>query len=210
MSAKKSIPERLWKSILANMPIPCVDIIVHTRVGGKTRVLLGYRKIYPYNDKWALPGGRIVKRESLRATANRQLKEIGIHPTGGYKLVGVYPVNFKRRSDISICLSTRLRSPQEPRPTREMAKYAWSPLNDLPSGLGSNYRTMLRDFESSRYTLILSATEVGREPSYGSMFSLNLCPKPDLASGRVIVEQTVKRTRQTLLSCFRSSSRRLN
>ena len=150
MSAKKSIPERLWKSILANMPIPCVDVIVHTRVGGKTRVLLGYRKIYPYNDKWALLGGRIIKKESLRATANRQLKEIGIHPTGGYKLVGVYPVNFKRRSDISICLSTRLRSPQEPRPTREMAKYAWSPLNDLPSGLGSNYRTMLRDFGSSR------------------------------------------------------------
>ena len=151
MSAKKSIPGRLWKIILANMPIACVDIIVHTRVGGKTRVLLGYRKIYPYNDQWALPGGRIVKKESLHATANRQLKEIGIRPTGGYKLVGVYPVNFKRRSDISICLSTRLRSPQEPRPTKEMAKYAWTPLNDLPSGLGSNYRTMLRDFESSTY-----------------------------------------------------------
>jgi len=151
MSAKKNIPEKLWKSILASMPIPCVDIIVHTGVGGKTRVLLGYRKIYPYNDQWALPGGRIVKKESQCATANRQLTEIGIRPTGGYKLVGVYPVNFRHRSDISICLSTRLRSQQEPRLTKEMAKYIWSPLNVLPSGLGSNYRTMLRDFESSTY-----------------------------------------------------------
>jgi len=151
MSAKKNIPEKLWKNVLAYMPIPCVDIIVHTRVGGKTRVLLGYRKIYPYNDKWALPGGRIVKKESLHPTANRQLKEIGIRPTGDYKLVGVYPVNFKRRSDISICLSTSLRSPQEPRPTKEMAKYTWSPLDDLPHNLGSNYRVMLRDFKSSTY-----------------------------------------------------------
>jgi len=151
MIAKKNIPERLWKSILANMPIPCVDVIVYAKVLRETRVLLGYRKIYPYNDQWALPGGRIVKRESLHVTANRQLKEIGIRPTGGYKLVGVYPVNFKRRSDISICLSTSLRSRQEPRPTKEMAEYAWSPLNDLPSGLGSNYRTMLRDLESSTY-----------------------------------------------------------
>jgi len=122
MIAKKSIPERLWKSILANMPIPCVDVIVYTRVLREACVLLGYRKIYPYNDKWALPGGRIVKKESLHATANRQLMEIGIRSRGGYELVGVYPVNFKRRSDISICLSTRLRSPQEPRPTREMAR----------------------------------------------------------------------------------------
>jgi ADP-ribose pyrophosphatase YjhB (NUDIX family) len=151
MSAKKSIPERFWRSILANMPIPCVDVIVYTGVVRETCVLLGYRKIYPYNDQWALPGGRIVKKESLHATANRQLREIGIRPMDSYKLVGVYPVNFRRRSDISICLSTRLRSPQEPRPTKEMAKYAWSPLNDLPSGLGSNYRTMLRDLESSTY-----------------------------------------------------------
>jgi hypothetical protein len=28
MRTKKNIPERLWKKVLANMPIPCVDIII--------------------------------------------------------------------------------------------------------------------------------------------------------------------------------------
>ena len=153
MSAKKNIPEKLWRSILASMPIPCVDVIVHANVLRETCVLLGYRKIYPYNDVWALPGGRIVKNESLRATANHQMLEIGIRPEGSYELVGVYPVNFKRRSDISICLSTRLRSPREPRPTKEMAKYMWAPIDDLPRNLGSNYRTMLNDFRLGRRTV---------------------------------------------------------
>lgn len=86
---RKRIPESLWKTILASVPIPCVDVIIHSKVKRETRVLLGYRKIYPYNDCWALPGGRIIKNESLRDTANRQLKEINLRPTGNYRLVGV-------------------------------------------------------------------------------------------------------------------------
>jgi len=147
----KNIPEKLWRTILATMPIVCVDLIVHRTVKLGTRVLLGYRKIYPYRDCWALPGGRIIKNETLRQTANRQLREIGLCPTDNYRLVGVYPVNFKRRSDISICLSIRLPSRQEPRTTSELTRYEWLPLDGLPSRLGSNYRTMLRDFREQRY-----------------------------------------------------------
>jgi 8-oxo-dGTP diphosphatase len=148
---RKTIPEKLWKTIVATMAIACVDLIVHRTVNHGTRVLLGYRKIYPYRDCWALPGGRMIKNETLREAANRQLEEIGLRPTDNYRLVGVYPVNFKRRSDISICLSTRLPSRQEPRTTSELVRYVWRPLNGLPSRLGSNYRTMLRDFKDQRY-----------------------------------------------------------
>ena len=151
MKVRKGIPQELWKRILASMPIACVDVIVCKKVKRGTRVLLGYRKIYPYGDLWALPGGRIIKRESLRDTANRQLREIGLRPTGEYRLVGVYPVNFKDRSDITICLSAHLTTSQEPRPTRELVKYTWRRLGDLPSRLGSNYRRMLRDFKDHRY-----------------------------------------------------------
>ena len=150
---RKDIPERLWKRVLANMSIPCVDIIVHTTFKHRTRVLLGYRKIYPYKDYWALPGGRIVKGESLRDTVDRQMREIGLRPTGDYRLVGVYPVNFKRRSDVSICLSTRLVPPQEPRPTKELVRYTWRRLNDLPARLGPNYRRMLKDFKDGHYSV---------------------------------------------------------
>lgn len=149
----KTIPQKLWKTIVATMPIACVDIIVHRTVKHETRVLLGYRKIYPYGDCWALPGGRIIKNETVRQTASRQLEEIGLCPTGKYRLVGVYPVNFKRRSDITICLSSRLASPQSPRPTKELVRYSWRSVKDLPSRLGSNYRLMLRDFSRGCYSV---------------------------------------------------------
>ena len=151
LKARKSIPQKLWKNILASIPIACVDVIVHRKVKRETRVLLGYRKIYPYGDIWALPGGRIIKKESLRDTANRQLREIGLRPSGKYRLVGVYPVNLKHRSDITISLSTHLTSSQEPRPTKELVKYTWRRLNDLSSRLGSNYGKMLRDFKNQHY-----------------------------------------------------------
>jgi hypothetical protein len=153
MKRKKDIPQRLWKRIVANMPIACVDVIVHRKVKHETQVLLGYRKIYPYDNCWALPGGRIIRNESLREAGDRQLGEIGMHSTGEFKLVGVYPVYFKHRSDISICLSIGLPSVQEPRPTRELARYLWRPLNCLPTRLGCNYRAMLRDFKHGRYAV---------------------------------------------------------
>lgn len=148
---RKLIPSELWEKILASIPIPCVDIIVYRTVNRERQVLLGYRMIPPYADCWALPGGRIVKGESLRDTANRQLREIGLRPTGNYALVGVYPVNFRHRSDVTISLSTQLRSREEPRPTKELIRYAWRPLGHLPSRLGGNYRAMLRDFDHWHY-----------------------------------------------------------
>jgi len=146
----RDIPERIWRTILASIPVACVDVIGYRRVKRRISVLLGYRKIYPYRNRWALPGGRIIKKESLCDTATRQLEEIGLRPTDNYRLVGVYPVNFKHRSDISICLCTCLPPPQEPHATSELSRYAWSPLNNLPRRLGSNYRRMLRDFKYRR------------------------------------------------------------
>lgn len=153
VKGRKVIPSKLWSKILANIPIACVDVIVHMTINRNKRVLLGYRMIPPYHDCWALPGGRIIKGESLRDTANRQLREIGLHPTGNYALVGVYPVNFKHRSDITISLSTRLRWRQEPRPTKELVRYAWRSIGQLPSRIGSNYKSMLRDFKNGHYSV---------------------------------------------------------
>ncbi len=153
MKGRKAIPPKLWKKILASIPITCVDVIVYKTVDHERQVLLGYRMIPPYNDCWALPGGRIIKGERLRETANRQLREIGLRSTGNYALVGVYPVNFKQRSDITISLSTQLRSREEPRPTKELVRYVWRPLDHLPVRIGSNYKAMLRDFKDGHYSV---------------------------------------------------------
>lgn len=112
--------------------------------------------------------GRYPAGESSRKnhfdTANRQLEEIGLRPTGNYRLVGVYPVNFKHRSDISICVCTCRPPPQEPQATRELSRYAWLLLNNLPPRLGSNYRTMLRDFKYRRLgARVTSTRNIDRE-----------------------------------------------
>jgi ADP-ribose pyrophosphatase YjhB (NUDIX family) len=151
LKRRKDIPDRLWRNILTSIPIVCIDLIVHHIGKAGKRVLLGYRTIPPYDECWALPGGRVIKGESLCETADRQLKEIGLRSDGRYRLIGVYPVNFKHRSDISICLSTGISSREEPHPTEELSRFLWCQLGDLPERLGGNYRKMLADFKRGRY-----------------------------------------------------------
>jgi colanic acid biosynthesis protein WcaH len=69
--SKKIIPTALYTKILANFPIPCVDIIV---IRNK-QFLLGKRKNKPAQGKWWLPGGRLHKNETVIKAAERKVKE---------------------------------------------------------------------------------------------------------------------------------------
>ncbi|VVB74520.1 ADP-ribose pyrophosphatase [uncultured archaeon] len=71
------IPEKLYKQIMENMPIPCVDLAI--RRGNK--FLLIKRKNKPVLGKWWMPGGRILKNESLIDAAKRKcVEECGVKP----------------------------------------------------------------------------------------------------------------------------------
>lgn len=67
----KIIPRDLYKQILENMAICCVDLVVHHN--GK--VLLVYRKEEPAKGEWWVPGGRIFKNERLKDAIKRKVKE---------------------------------------------------------------------------------------------------------------------------------------
>lgn len=72
---KKWIEQETYDLIRSLMPIPCVDLVVHDRKG----VLLCWRKIEPNKAKWTLPGGRILKGETLEEAVHRKAKqELGI------------------------------------------------------------------------------------------------------------------------------------
>jgi 8-oxo-dGTP pyrophosphatase MutT (NUDIX family) len=128
---------RLWNQVKKNMSIPCVDIILENQHG---EVLLGWRRIEPYSNVWALPGGRLLKGEKLQSAAARILSEYELSASNFY-LVGVFPINFPTRSDLPICLASR-RVEGVARPDGfEFSSFQWS--NKLPNGLGANYRRMI-------------------------------------------------------------------
>ncbi len=131
------MPTRLWNQVKRYMPIPCVDVIVEDSRGG---VLLGWRQILPYRNVWALPGGRVRKGERLQAAAERILAEYGLAARQLY-LVGVFPIKFPSRSDLSVCLAAK-HSTGEARPDGiEFSNFHWT--RSLPRRIGANYRRMI-------------------------------------------------------------------
>lgn len=69
------IANDLYKKIIANVPIACVDIAV-VRNGS---ILLVKRNDAPAKGCWWLPGGRVFKGEKMVDTAHRKaLEEVGL------------------------------------------------------------------------------------------------------------------------------------
>jgi ADP-ribose pyrophosphatase YjhB (NUDIX family) len=126
------------------MPIPCVDVIVHR----DREFLMGWRTIPPYRNVWALIGGRILRGESLEKAAARHCLKSGIG-ISDIRQLGVYPVMFGSRHDITISLAAQMRSGFL-RPTKEMARYNWFKKNELSriSRIGGNYKRMLKQWIS--------------------------------------------------------------
>src|SRR4030042_4622577 len=60
-----------------NFPKPSVtvDIVVFTIENDELKVLLVKRKLNPFKDKWAIPGGFVRIKESLEDAAKRELEE---------------------------------------------------------------------------------------------------------------------------------------
>ena len=56
-------------------PSVTVDIVIFTIKEDDLKVLLVKRKIEPFKDNWALPGGFVKIDESLEDAAKRELEE---------------------------------------------------------------------------------------------------------------------------------------
>jgi ADP-ribose pyrophosphatase YjhB (NUDIX family) len=131
------IPGSLWNQVKGHMPIPCVDVILQKTCG---EVLLGWRQIPPYRNVWALPGGRLLRGEDLRAAAKRIIAEYSLSAHDLY-FVGVFPIRFPSRSDVPICVASMHPSGQAQPNGREFSSFRWT--QKLPSRLGANYRRMI-------------------------------------------------------------------
>lgn len=91
------LPLKKFKMIVESTPLVSIDIVV--RAPDK-KILLGKRLNPPAQGFWFVPGGRILKNESVKTTFKRLLDiELGIHhenisitPLGIYQ--HFYPDNF--------------------------------------------------------------------------------------------------------------------
>jgi len=69
------IEQELYNKILENIPIACVDVAII--VDGSA--LLVKRKDAPAKGEWWVPGGRILKGETMKEAAKRKaLEEVGL------------------------------------------------------------------------------------------------------------------------------------
>ena len=67
----KKIPDVLYRQIVDTMPILCVDVVVIEQ----KKYLLGKRKNKPEKGTWWVPGGRVLKGETLHEAVHRKIKE---------------------------------------------------------------------------------------------------------------------------------------
>ena len=84
----------------------------------------------------------MLYRENLTQATKRISREYGLQ-FGSVYLVGVYPVRFPSRSDVSIDIAA-LNVRGEPRVDGfEFSKFSW--FHKLPVHVGANYRHMMLD-----------------------------------------------------------------
>ncbi len=89
------IPEESYKMILDNMPIVCIDSVV---VNADGEYLLVKRNNHPLKGEYWLPGGRLMKNETLREAVKRKMKqELGID-VEIERLMGFFETVFKKTS----------------------------------------------------------------------------------------------------------------
>lgn len=86
------LPLEKFKTVIANTPLISIDLIVRN---SQQQVLLGKRLNRPAQDYWFVPGGRILKDESIEGAFKRLLKtELGIEAKGiktdNCKFNGIY------------------------------------------------------------------------------------------------------------------------
>ena len=85
----------LYKEIISNIPILCVDIIIEY----KKRFLLVKRKYEPLKGNWWVPGGRVEIGELTEESCKRKIfEELGFNVNEDLKLYGLYEDKFDKSS----------------------------------------------------------------------------------------------------------------
>ena len=132
----------LFRSVVASTPLVSIDLVVRNAQG---ECLLGQRLNRPAKGNWFVPGGRILKNETLDTAFNRlTLEELGrAYQRDDARLLGVYE-HFYADSVFGdteqapnthyVVLGYQLILPEGvalPLPHAQHGAYRWWPLSEM-------------------------------------------------------------------------------
>jgi 8-oxo-dGTP pyrophosphatase MutT (NUDIX family) len=142
-------PDDAFDLLLRYFVVPTFDLIIHH----ESSVLLVRRTITPYKDRWALPGLRMFKGESISDSIERVAEaEVGLKIDGAAaRFVGQEVGKFVHgnfRQDLSSCYSVKVDTQIEPVLNRlHFSRHMLvESLEELPKSTGGLYLSHLRKF----------------------------------------------------------------
>jgi 8-oxo-dGTP diphosphatase len=140
-----------------------VDLVVLTIRDGALHVLLIRRGIEPFKGRWALPGGFILKGESLEKAARRELEEeTGVREVYLEQLYTFgEPGRDPRGRVVTVAYYALIASDVEVEGGSDAAAAQWYPVRKVPS-LAFDHRQIL-DYAIERIRNKLEYTTVGFE-----------------------------------------------
>lgn len=128
--------ERTYDISKYDRPSVTVDVIIFTIQNNQLHTLLIQRKVWPFENHWALPGGFVKMAESLEDAAKRELREeAGIE---NVYLEQLYtfgePARDPRTRVITVAYFALIPSKNVVlAPATDAADAQWFPIQDLPS-----------------------------------------------------------------------------
>jgi len=141
------IPQNQYKDILEKVPICCIDMIIEK----EGKVLLMKRKNQPAKGKWWVPGGRVLKNESLKDAVRRKAKEETGLIVDIKRCLGVYEFFDDKTPFASVKTGTHtimvvyLVKPETTKiqPDSQHESYKW--VSSIPSGSHPYIKRILED-----------------------------------------------------------------
>lgn len=153
----KFAPRETFGSILEYAVIPTFDLVIE--LPGDGGVVLARRTIAPYQNKWALPGLRMFKPESIDDVIARIAEdELGLDvDVDGKRFLGQYVGRFKtehERQDLSTGYVVRASSTDiRINPDHFSGHQIIKKWEEIPPATGAMYRYYLAEYFDRRDTL---------------------------------------------------------
>ena len=144
-------PRDIFEKILEYAVIPTFDLVIELPDGG---VVLVHRAIAPYHNKWALPGLRMYKNETIDETIARIAKqELGLNvDIASKRFIGQYVGMFKtefQRQDLSTGYVVKALGSNVALNHEHFTKFQIiHSASEIPEPIGAMYRFYLEQYFS--------------------------------------------------------------
>lgn len=143
MQDKRPVPYDISKY---QLPAVTVDVVIFSLINRTLHVLLVQRKRWPFEGRWAIPGGFIRLDESLAEAARRELEEeTGVRDVYLEQLYTFGDVQRDpRHRVISVAYIALVRADaQTIRVSAENSDVRWFPVDHLPTPLAFDHDQIL-------------------------------------------------------------------